>query len=100
MPDELVKSSFDPHLESTFEIHPQTGEAVEVTLVEITDHSNEQINGFSVIFRAPQKTQLPQSIYKLTHAKMGDLDLFLVPIIYGNADAMYYEAVFSRLIEK
>jgi hypothetical protein len=30
---------------------------------------------------------------------MGEFDLFLVPITYGKMDAVYYQAVFNRLLE-
>jgi hypothetical protein len=31
---------------------------------------------------------------------MGEIDLFLVPITSEKQDAQYYQAVFSRLVEK
>ena len=49
---------------------------------------------FSVVFRAPPGTPLPQRIYRLQHSELGTLDLFLVPI-GPDADGMCYEAVFS-----
>ncbi len=100
MPEQLIKSSFDPHVGSSFEIYSERNGKVKVELVEVSDHSNEQINGFSVIFRGPLENQLYQAIYKMKHEKMGEISLFLVPILYGKTDAIYYEAVFSRLIEK
>ncbi len=99
MPEELHKSSFDPHLNSSFEIYVDATDKVTVELVEVSDHSNEQIDGFSVIFQGPLENQLHQAIYTLAHEKMGEISLFLVPIVYGKTDAVYYEAVFSRLIE-
>lgn len=99
MSEKLVKSSFDPHLNTDFEIHPESSDKVGVELVEISDQSNEQIDGFSLVFKGPIDNVLPQSIYKLTHDKVGEISLFLVPVIYGKTDATYYESVFSRLKE-
>jgi len=31
---------------------------------------------------------------------MGEVDLFLVPVVHEKQDALYYEAVFNRLLEK
>ena len=49
---------------------------------------------FSLMFRAPPGTRLPQRIYRLEHDELGMLELFLVPI-GPDADGMCYEAVFS-----
>jgi hypothetical protein len=100
MSELLVKSSFDPYLNEKFEIHSESGDKLEVELVEVSDHSNEHIDGFSVIFRGPLENVFHQDTYKVTHNKMGEISLFLGPIIYGKTDATYYESVFSRLKEK
>jgi hypothetical protein len=48
---------------------------------------------FSLIFRGPQSSVLPQRTYLLSHATLGEFPLFLVPI--GPDDAgMRYEAAF------
>ncbi len=49
---------------------------------------------FSVVFRGPQVPVLPQATYRLSHADLGELDLFLVPIS-SDAEGTRYEAAFA-----
>jgi hypothetical protein len=49
---------------------------------------------FSLVFRGPAAPVLPQGTYRLSHAELGELDLFLVPI-GPDAEGMRYEAVFA-----
>ena len=49
---------------------------------------------FSLVFRSPPGSPLPQRIYRLQHDGLGALDLFLVPI-GPDDEGMRYEAVFS-----
>jgi hypothetical protein len=94
----LKKSNFDPHLNSKFEIHTPSAGIVEVQLIEISDQTQEQMESFSLIFKGPLEKPFEQRIHKVKHPQMGELDLFLVPITYGKMDAMYYQAVFSRIL--
>jgi hypothetical protein len=94
----LKKSTFDPYLNTKFEIHTQSAGIVEVDLIEITDHSQGRMENFSLVFKGPLEKPFEQRIHKVQHPEMGELDLFLVPITYGKADAMYYQAVFSRML--
>ena len=95
----LKKSSFDPYLNGKFQVQTPSAGIVEVELIEITDHSQANIENFSVIFKGPLEKPFVQRIYKVIHPELGELDLFLVPITYGKMDAMYYQAVFSRIIQ-
>jgi hypothetical protein len=95
----LKKSSFDSYLNSKYEIHTESVGVVEVELIEISDHSREGMENFSLIFKGPLEKPFEQRIHKIKHPEMGELDLFLVPITYGKRDAMYYQAVFSRILE-
>jgi hypothetical protein len=49
---------------------------------------------FSLVFRGPAEVPLPQGTYTVTHAELGRLELFLVPI-GADADGLRYEAAFS-----
>lgn len=100
MSDILHKSDFEPYANQMFTVHPPEGEPVEMELFELTENDLPGQESFSVIFKGPKEFVLPQMIYKFGHPKMGEVDLFLVPISYGKTDGMYYQAVFSRLIEE
>jgi hypothetical protein len=63
-----------------------------VELVEVTVIPREP-NGrapFSLVFQGDPELTLPQRIYRVEHAQLGALDIFLVPIARGR-----YEAVFT-----
>ncbi|MGD2087432.1 MAG: hypothetical protein PVH61_14705 [Candidatus Aminicenantes bacterium] len=95
----LKKSGFDPYLNGKFEIHTESAGVVEVELIEITDESQGNMESFSLVFKGPLEKPFEQRLHRVKHPKMGEFDLFLVPITYGKMDAMYYQAVFNRLPE-
>jgi hypothetical protein len=95
----LKKSTFDPHLNGKFEVHTESAGVVEVELIEITDHSQEGVESFSLVFKGPLEKPFEQRLHRVKHPQMDEFDLFLVPITYGKMDAMYYQAVFNRLLE-
>jgi hypothetical protein len=49
---------------------------------------------FSLIFRSGPGLVRPQRIYRLEHAELGTLELFLVPI-GRDAEGVRYEAIFT-----
>ena len=100
MLEKLNKASFDPHLNTTFEVQTENMGIVDVELVEITEKSDDFAERFSLIFRGDKTRILHQAIHKMKHADMGDLDLFIVPIVHDKQDGIYYQAVFNRLKEK
>ena len=98
----LTASAFRLHLHTTFRIYRQAEEAVEVELIEVQasqDTAPSAPSGlpvqFSLVFRGPAASPLPQKTYRLEHPRMGILDLFLVPIA-RKADTVYYEAILGR----
>lgn len=95
----LKKSTFDPYLNDKFEVHTESVGVVEVELIEVTDISQQNVEGFSLVFKGPLEKPFEQRIHKITHAKMGETALFLVPITFGKMDAMYYQALFNRVLE-
>jgi hypothetical protein len=99
MIEDLKKSDFDPYLNDKFEVHTASVGVVEVELIEVTDISRKNVEGFSLVFGGPLGKPFEQRIHKIKHPKMGEISLFLVPITYGKMDAMYYQAVFNRLLE-
>src|SRR5271165_7446053 len=94
MPEVLTVQNFVPHLRTRFLVAQVEG--YELELAEVTDHSNGQLEQFSLIFTGNPSPWLPQGLYKLVHSQMGECELFLVPI-GPDAAGMRYQAVFSRL---
>ncbi len=71
----------------------------DLTLVRAYDLGGARAAGprrpFSLIFSNPRKdSYLPQRTYSLEHAKLGVLEIFLVPI-GPDENGMFYEAVFT-----
>ena len=95
MPEKLTVNDFAPHLHTHFRVSQPDN--YELELVEVADHSNAQLEQFSLIFTGIASPWLSQGSYKLVHAQMGECELFLVPI-GPDAGGMRYQAVFSHFI--
>jgi hypothetical protein len=67
-------------------------ELVEVQPLPAAPFSGRQ--PFSLVFAGPAAPVLPQRTYRLAHARMPELDIFLVPIAADAAGARY-QAIFS-----
>jgi hypothetical protein len=91
----LTAADFEPHVQDEFQI--ATSEiALSLKLVEVRRLGRAVRPGgaFSLLFLSASGPIYPQAIYPLTHATLGTLDLFLVPLgpkHGGNS----YEAVFT-----
>ena len=98
MLDRLTSQDFSAHLNQPFCIREQSMEPLDATLIEVTElganSEDAARQAFSIILRVPKEIVLPQSIYRVEHAALGALDLFLVPLGPDN-EGMRYEAVFT-----
>gem|GEM_PF-1384685 len=68
-----------------------------LTLIAVSGYGQRQSGNreaYSLLFLGPPQPVLPQRIYSLGHAGMGELKIFLVPIGYQQ-DGIGYEAVFT-----
>jgi hypothetical protein len=78
------------------------GPAVPLELIEATvgdqpggqGPDGKERRQFSLFFRGPAEPVLAQSTYQVSHAELGELELFLVPI-GPDAEGMRYEAAFA-----
>jgi hypothetical protein len=101
MPETLSKDTFNEHLNTRFRVILEAlGErVVELELAEVVDfptltHSRSDVERFSVYFYGPRELALPQATYRLAHERMGEFDIFLVPVALEQR-GYRYEAVFS-----
>jgi hypothetical protein len=94
----LTAADFEPFSGSDFEVrHPATGQAVLVLrLVEVTAWGPplEHRQPFRLHFQGPASPVLPQAIHRLSHPEMGELDLFVGPVM-APGPGTTYEAVFA-----
>jgi hypothetical protein len=98
MPVSLTEAEFSKHVGSKFlvKLEPQ---ALELELLEVKGYlpgPNDQtgMERFSVFFKGPREIQLPQRVYLLNHERMGEFEIFLVPIACDE-QGFRYEAVFN-----
>ena len=94
----LTHEEFSKHLNTTFEVRLEDSASVPLTLNQVTklieSPGQEQ---FSIIFHGSKEQFLSQGTRAISHAEMGEMLLFLVPI-GQNDEKFHYEAVFNRLI--
>jgi hypothetical protein len=96
---ELARSTFEPHLNEAFRVRPAHPGAPEVDLllVEVSGGVQGPTESFSLLFKGPFEGVFPHDIHTLSHPALGSHEVFLGPVHTGKADAIYYQAVFSRL---
>lgn len=99
MPEHFTIDMFSGDAGRKLLMHCGNGQSAELELVSVTDlgSSPRQIQ-FSVVFLGPLTAPIQQGVYRVEHDKLGDLDLFLVPI-GRDKDGVRYEAIFNRFIE-
>jgi len=91
---DLTLEHFEPLVGSAFQISEPA--AVELVLAEAAS-AGEWPGGrepFRLHFRGPREPLLPQSIYRLEHAELGALEIFVVPV-GRDAESTTYEAIFT-----
>ncbi len=97
MLQDLTHSSFEEHLNTPFRIHYGAEAPLEAVLYQVRlhePHDGPRKQPYSVYFRGPRQTVLPQAIYRVEHVQMEPIDIFLVPI-GPDGQGMCYEAVFN-----
>jgi hypothetical protein len=74
---------------------------IDLELTGVKDLSRESIDAFSVLFRGPREQEFAQANYRLRHAELGDVDLFLVPILDPRPqdERVLYQSIVSRFVE-
>jgi hypothetical protein len=95
MLDNLKYEDYAAELNTKFQL---TEMSVELELIEVSQRkTTPQQEMFSLIFTGAKDSFLEQRIYRMHHEKLGDGELFLVPIAEV-ADGYKYEAGFNRVI--
>ena len=98
MVEVFTEAMFVENVNSRFRVQ-NADPPLEIELIEVTSLSSSPTNvQFSILFEGPLQVFLPQQIYRLDHDRLGELDLFLVPIARDDK-GFRYEAVFNRMVE-
>jgi hypothetical protein len=99
MTEPLTAEQFSEHVDSNFEMHYGQSQIAALKLLSVTDlNSTPRQVQFSLEFLAPLDAPLRQGLFRLNHEKLGQLDLFLVPVA-RDKEGLHYEAVFNRFVE-
>ena len=92
----LTQSMFAENVSSAFHVRNQDGLPVSLELVECrAGAARADYEIFSLMFKGPRDTVLPQRIHEVEHPVLGTFPLFLVPVRQDH-DGTYYESVFNR----
>lgn len=74
-------------------------EPYEIELSDVSENkTRNNYEMFSLFFSSPKEYFLPQQVYKLTHQKIGEGEIFIVPV-EQTENGYLYQAVFNRLLE-
>lgn len=96
----LTRDDFAACLNGTFRVMDDPAAPVDLQLFEVPPSRvlPRQV-AFSILFHGPADRFLPQRIHTLVNDRLGELDIFLVPV--GQDEQGYvYEAIFNRLLKK
>lgn len=90
---------FKSQLNTKFQARVGEAKPFECELIEArAGASSPKIEVFTLVFRGPTDSPRLTETYSLTHDKLGTMEVFLSPF-KADAQGLYYEAVFNRLIE-
>jgi len=96
---EFRQAMFDECVHSEFQIIENASSVCVLELVNVIERLKTPTQEtFSLLFRGPQTPFVPQGIRRLKHSKLGELDIFLVPV-GKEKDGFQYEAVFNKLFK-
>ena len=98
MPVSLTEREFSQHVGTKFHLKADERE-IELELIEVKGYVSQEIEQggmerFSVFFSGPRDPFLPQGTYQMSHERMGEFELFLVPVA-SDDQGFRYEAVFN-----
>ena len=85
-----------------FDVAVDAGSPLALELVQATEGGEAGGAGpegqvrqqFSLLFRGPLDPALPQGTYRLGHPRLGEMEIFLVPL-GPDTEGMQYEAAFA-----
>lgn len=99
MDGSLTQEAFAQNVNTNFRVSAGDSRSVDLELTEVSEvklvKTQEE---FAVAFRGPLDHFLGQGTRSFEHEKMGQFELFIVPI-RQDAEGYYYEAIFNRFRE-
>ena len=91
------RDRFAEELGSSFALKIADSESVDLELVEVSELKERphQVS-FAILFLTPNSSLVDQGLYELNHERLGEMQIFLVPIGM-DGERMKLEAVFNFL---
>src|SRR5690349_13558289 len=97
MLEQVAREAFARTLNTQFQVQGNAARALALELAELSEiRASGDYEIFSVVFRGPRDTFLPQGLFPLHHDALGAFELFIVPIRRDD-HGFYHEAVFNRM---
>jgi dsDNA-binding SOS-regulon protein len=97
MLEEIRPQQMAKHIGSEFDVSIDSARTIRLTLTDVVESvKTERSEAFSLFFRGPSDTFLPQRTRTMKHPALGEFELFLVPIAQDK-DGFQYEAVFNLM---
>lgn len=94
---DISRDEYAERLNEDFTVHFGPEHPVTMKLIEVTsEEERHRQKTFSLLFAAPMNTPAEQGLLVLENEKLGQAELFMVPV--GIEDGtMLFESVFNRL---
>ena len=97
MPEQLAREAFARTLNTQFQVQGNAAGALALELIEVSEvRLMPGSESFSIVFRGPLSTFLPQAFHRFNYDELGAFELFIVPIRRDD-HGFYHEAVFNRM---
>jgi hypothetical protein len=96
----MDRQAFAAQVNTEFRVAPEEAAgAVSLLLVAVDSLPSvpgaPRVDPFALTFIGPRGQLLEQATYRFSHASLGELEIFIVPIGYADGGAVRYEAVFN-----
>lgn len=97
--NQVSHEDFEPCLNDLFAVKLEDETGLELELIQVkplgkADPESKARRPFSLLFRGPMDSVLPQQMHQLENSKLGEMVLFLVPV-GPDEDGMLYDASFN-----
>ena len=91
------RDAFAENLHTRFQVVDAVPELLELELEQVSElHATRWQQTFSIVLQGPAERMLPQRTYRLQHPRLGELELFMVPV-GRKGQSILYEVVFNHL---
>lgn len=92
---ELTKQHFDPLVGEIFRMDgPEGGIGLRLVAAKALGAALRDGGAFALNFMGPAAPRLDQATYRMRHEKLGESDIFIVPVGKG-PEGITYEAIFT-----